>query len=77
MDISSAEFRNNFFQILEQVEQTHKEIVITRRGKPIAKLVHIDEGEKKDPLLGTLAGLGRTVGVLTEPVIEREAWELD
>ena len=36
MDISAAEFRKNFFQILGQVEQTHKEVVITKRGKPIA-----------------------------------------
>ena len=77
MDIPAAEFRKNFFQILGQVEQTHKEFVITKRGKPIAKLVSIDNGEKKDPLIGALAGLGRTKGDLTEPVVDHDAWELD
>lgn len=77
MDIPAAEFRKNFFQILGEVEKTHKEVVITKRGKPIAKLVSIDNGEKKDPLIGALAGLGRTKGDLTEPVVDLDAWELD
>ena len=77
MDIPAAEFRKNFFQILGQVEQTHKEVVITKRGKPVAKLVSIDNGEKKDPLIGALAGLGCTKGDLTEPVVDHDAWELD
>ena len=77
MDISAAEFRKNFFQILGEVEHTHKEVIITKRGKPVAKLVHIDKGEKKDPLLGALAGSGRTVGDITLPVVDDRAWELD
>jgi prevent-host-death family protein len=77
MDISAADFRKNFFQILGQVEQTHNEVVITKRGKPIAKLVYIKDDEEKDPLIGALAGLGRTVGDLTEPVVDVESWELD
>ena len=77
MDISAAEFRRNFFQILGEVEQTHKEVVITRRGKPVARLVFIQDGEENDPLLGALAGLGRTLGDLTEPAAADEDWELD
>ena len=77
MDISAAEFRKNFFQILGQVEQTHKEVVITKRGKPVARLVFMNDEKKKDPLLGALAGLGHTKGDLTEPVVDADAWELD
>jgi prevent-host-death family protein len=77
MEFSAAEFRKNFFKILGQVEQTRKEIVITKRGKPVAKLISINNDKKKDPLLGALAGLGRTTGNLTEPVVDDEAWELD
>ncbi len=77
MEYSAAEFRKNFFKLLGQVEQTRKEIVITKRGKPVAKLTFIHDDEKKDPLLGALAGLGRTRGDLTEPVVDDQAWELD
>ena len=77
MKINAAEFRANCFKILDQVEMTHKEVIITRRGKPVARLLHIAQQEEKDPLLGSMEGLVETIGDLTKPVIEHEAWELD
>jgi len=77
MEISAAEFRSNCFKILDQVKVTHKEIVITKRGKPIAKLVHFAQQDEKDPLFGSMEGLVDTIGDLTEPVIDSDVWELD
>ncbi len=77
MEINAAEFRANCFKILEQVKATHKEVVITKRGEPIAKLVHIAKKKEKDPLLGGMEGVVETIGDLTEPVIGSDAWELD
>ena len=77
MEINAAEFRANCFKILDQVKLTHREVVITKRGEPIAKLVHITKPKEKDPLLGAMEGLVETVGDLTEPVIDPNAWELD
>ena len=77
MEINAAEFRANCFKILDQVKVTHKEVVITKRGKPIAKLVHIARQNDKDPLLGSMEGLVETISDLTRPVIDPDAWELD
>jgi prevent-host-death family protein len=77
MEINAVQFRANCFKILDEVQQKHKEVIITKRGKPIAKLVHIVENEDKDPLLGAMPGMVETIGDLTEPVIESEAWEMD
>lgn len=77
MHVTSAEFRSNCFKILDKIELTHEEVVITRRGRPIARLVHFDHGDNKDPLLGALAGMGRTIGDLTEPVADAGEWEMD
>ena len=77
MEINAAEFRIKCFKILEQVRTTHQEIIITKRGKPIAKLTHIPQKEEKDPLLGALSGWGRTIGDLTEPVADPDEWEVD
>jgi antitoxin (DNA-binding transcriptional repressor) of toxin-antitoxin stability system len=52
-------------------------VIITKRGEPIAKLVHIGRPKEKDPLLGAMEGLVETIGDLTEPVIDDKAWELD
>jgi prevent-host-death family protein len=77
MEINAAEFRANCFKILDQIMLTHIEVIITKRGKPIAKLVHVDQPKEKDPLIGTMEGLVETIGDLTEPVIDSDAWELD
>jgi len=77
MEINATEFRQRCFEILESVKTTHKEIVITRRGKPIAKLTRISQAGEKDPLLGALSGSGRTVGDLTEPATDATDWEID
>ncbi len=77
MEINAAKFRTNCFKILDQVKVTHKEVVITKRGKPIAKLVYFARQNEKDPLLGSMEGLVETIGDLTEPVIDSDAWELD
>ena len=77
MEINAAEFRANCFKILDQVKLTHKEVIITKRGKPVAKLVHFPQQNEKDPLLGSMEGLVETIGDLTKPVIDHEAWELD
>ena len=76
MEINAVQFRANCFKILDEVKQSHKEVIITKHGKPIAKLVHIDKADKKDPLLGALEGVGRTVGDLTKPVVTYSDWEL-
>jgi len=77
MQISSAEFRSKCFQILENIQTKNLEVIITKRGKPIAKLTHIEPDGLKDPLLGALAGVGRTVGDLTEPVMDSDDWDID
>ena len=77
MEINSAEFRKKCFAILDQVNFTHKEVIITKRGKPIAKIVHIDQDDDQQLFLGALSGTGRTVEDLTEPIADPEDWEID
>jgi prevent-host-death family protein len=77
MEINAVQFRANCFKILDEVRQSHKEVIITKRGKPIAKLVHINLDDAKHPLLGAMEGIGRTVDDLTEPVLAHTEWELD
>ena len=75
MEISAANFRTNCFKILDEVDKKHKEVVITKRGKPIAKLVRYETDTDSDPLLDSLIGAGCTVGDLTAPF--EDTWELD
>lgn len=78
MQVSTVKFRQELFKILDKVNKTHQEIIITKRGKPIAKVVHIDDtDDNQDPLIGTLRGKGKTMGDLTLPVVDSGDWEVD
>ena len=77
MEISAVEFRSKCYTILDQVDKTQTEFIITKRGRPIAKLTRYNEAPQGEPLLGALAGLGRTIGDVTSPVAEEKDWELD
>jgi len=75
MEISAVKFRTNCFKILDEVNQTHMEVVITKRGNPIAKVVSYKQGEDSDPLIGAMIHAGETLGDLTVPFDDE--WELD
>ena len=77
MQINAAKFRANCFKILDEVKLTHREVVITKRGEPIAKLVLICRPKEKDSPLGAMEGQVETLDDLIETVIDDEAWELD
>jgi prevent-host-death family protein len=74
MEITAANFRSNCFKILDEVDKKNIDVVITKRGKPIAKLVRYETGDRSDPLLGRLPNVGTTIGDLTEPF--EDQWEL-
>ncbi len=59
---------------MEDVRSTRHPIVITKRGKPVAKLVPV-ENAKKDNWIGRLNGKMRIVGDIVSPVVPLEDWE--
>ena len=75
MEISAAEFRANCLKLIDRVHRSGEEIVITKRGKPLARLSAFHPNEAA-PFLGSLPNVGRTAGDLTAP-IETDAWQLD
>jgi len=53
------------------VRSTRQPIVITKRGKPVAKLVPVVD-KKKDDWIGRLDGVYKVVGDIESPI---EGWE--
>jgi prevent-host-death family protein len=50
--ISASQFKARCLALLDDVALTGEEIVVTKRGKPVARLVAIDEPK---PLAGSVA----------------------
>jgi antitoxin (DNA-binding transcriptional repressor) of toxin-antitoxin stability system len=55
---------------MEDVRSTREPLVITKRGKPVAKLVPADD--VKEDFIGRLEGEFRVVGDIESPI---DGWE--
>ena len=72
MEVDIAQFQTNCVKLIDQVRALHTEVVIIEHGKPLAKLVYIQD-ESPKPFIGSFAGVGETVGDLLEPF--HDEWE--
>ena len=59
-------FKAKCLQLMDDVEKYHREIVITKYGKPVAKLVPI-EPEKPKPIFGCMKGTVKILGDIVSP----------
>jgi prevent-host-death family protein len=74
-EVTASELKNAWHLYLDQVGQAHEEIVVTRYGKPVAKLVPYEAEEGEPGIFGTLAGTVTVHGDIIEPT--GEEWEAD
>lgn len=70
--IAAGEFKMRCLALMEDVRSTREPIIITKRGKPVAKLVPAEE--PKDDFIGRLKGVIKIVGDIESP-IEPGTWE--
>jgi prevent-host-death family protein len=68
--VAATEFKANCLRLMDEVAQQRRPIIITKRGKPIAKLVPIEE-EAID-LFGRMAGSIKICGDIISPIDEEE-----
>ena len=68
--VGAAEFKANCLRLMEEVAQQRRPIIITKRGKPVAKLVPI-ENEPID-LFGRMAGSIKICGDIVNPIEDAE-----
>ncbi len=71
--IPAAVFKAQCLTLMEDVRSTKQPLLITKRGKPVAKLVPVDGG--KDDFIGRLEGIVRIMGDIESPVEPPEAWD--
>ena len=69
--IAAVEFKARCLTLMEDVRSTREPLVITKRGKPVAKLVPADD--EKDDFIGRLEGVFRVVGDIESPIDEWES----
>jgi prevent-host-death family protein len=69
----AGEFKARCLKVMDQVHKTREPVVITKRGKPVAKLVPADKNP--DDIFGCLKGVFKIVGDIESPVVSPDEWE--
>ena len=70
----AATFKTHCLTVMDEVHAKRQPILITKHGKPIAKLVPADES--KDVIFNFMAGRGRILGDIISPALTRDDWGL-
>lgn len=70
--IPAGAFKARCLAIMDEVQAKREAIVITKRGKPVAKLVPVEL--EKDDIFGFLKGKVKVVGDVVSPALTPEEW---
>jgi prevent-host-death family protein len=65
-------FKANCLAVMDEVQSKRVTVVITKHGKPVAKLVPVNTD--KDEIFGFLAGKGTITGDIVSPALTPEEW---
>ncbi len=74
MNINAAEFKAKCLKLIDQVADTHEPLIISKRGKPLVKLVPIVEETPKS-MFGYMKGTVTFHGDIMEPL--EEVWSAE
>ena len=69
----AGEFKAHCLTVMDQVLQSGEPVLITKHGKPVAKLVPAEK--EADDLFGYMAGKVKIVGDIVGPVTPLDDWE--
>ena len=67
-EIPAGEFKAKCLKLMDEVAETGEELVITKHGKPVAKLTPVIEG--RHSLFGSMRGSVTILGDIVEPVLD-------
>jgi len=70
--VAAGSFKTNCLAIMDEVQARHETVVITKHGKPVAKLVPVNA--EADSIYNFLAGKGSIAGDIVSPAISPEEW---
>jgi len=73
MQIAAGRFKAQCLKLMDQVNQTREEIVITKHGQPVAKLVPIEQ-QTGSSILGFMKGSVQVSGDIISSI--EENWEV-
>ena len=72
-EIPLKEFRARCLAILDRVQKTKEAVLITKSGRPVAKLVPAEKAPRE--FLGRLEGIVKIIGDIESPIEPADTWD--
>ena len=72
--VAATKFKAQCLELMDRVAEGRKTYVITKRGRPVAKLVPVDRPRKKS-IFGCMVDRMEIVGDLDKPLFTDEQWK--
>jgi prevent-host-death family protein len=70
--MAAGSFKTNCLAVMDEVQGKHETVVITKHGKPVAKLVPVNA--ETDEIYNFLKGKGAVTGDVVSPALSLEGW---
>ena len=70
--MAAGTFKTHCLAVMDEVHAKRQPVLITKHGKPIAKLIPADESS--DDIFGFMAGKGRISGDIISPALTLKEW---
>ena len=70
--MAAGSFKVHCLAVMDEVQAKRESVLITKHGKPVAKLVPADQNT--DDIYNFLAGKGAITGDVVSPAIAQEEW---
>jgi prevent-host-death family protein len=74
MQLTAVEFQSKCIELMDQVKENHEEVIITKDGKPIAKLIPMGE-ETAGSLFGFMKDTVKINGDIVASIDEK--WDVE
>ncbi len=71
--IAASEAKARLLELISSVDESGSELVITKRGRPVAKLIPFREGTRSESAYGCMAGTFEITGDIVSP--EPDVWD--
>jgi len=71
----AGQFKTHCLSVIDEVYNKREEVVITKHGKPMARLV--PQNDSPENIFGAMRGLAVITGDLVEPITDPEDWDAD
>ena len=72
--MAAGAFKAKCLAVMDEVQSKRITVVITKRGKPVAKIVPIDAKPEQDEIFGFMKGKGKITGDIVKAALTLKEW---